>query len=74
MLLERVLDGSMTCQIRVKKARKREFTAQVRRFASFAVFFAVRLGLAFRGWCFGVVCGCDIGICVSGRCFEDVFS
>ena len=34
----------------------------------------VTLGLAFGEWCFwGVGCGCDIGIGVSGCCIEAVF-
>ena len=52
-----------------------DFTAQVKRFVRSAVFCVVKLGSAFRGWCFwGVGCGCDIGICVLGCCFEAVLS
>ena len=61
-LLDGVLDGSMTCQIRVKQQGndvdvEHDFTAQ-RRFVRSAVFFAVTLGLAFGESCFwGVGCG-----------------
>ena len=44
-----------------------DFTAQAQRFV-------VTLGLACGGWClWGVGCGCDIGICVSGCCFALCF-
>ena len=56
-----------------------ESDRQIRRknqsFVRSAVFCVLTLGLAFGGWCFGGVGGgCDIGICVSGCCFEAVFS
>ena len=51
------------------------YSAQTQRFVKFAVFRAVTLGLAFGEWRFwGVGCGCDIGICVSGCCIEALFS
>ena len=64
------------CVTRTCRARNvMHFAAQAQRFVRSAGYGAVPLGLAFGESCFwGVGCGRAIGICVSGRGIEALFS